>query len=173
MVGNIKNGGRLDIRLRLALAAVLVVMVVGIGIYSKNYPEPLLRPVQGEGGAVGEPTWDDIWLVSRMVAAEAQGEPFQGQVAVASVIFNRVRSPQFPGTVSGVLYEPWAYEPVMNGSFWSVDVTDEHLRATELALNGYDPTYGSLYFWNPATSSSPWIWTRRIIVSIGNHVFGL
>ncbi|MGI6575165.1 MAG: cell wall hydrolase [bacterium] len=163
-----------DNRLRLGVALALVIAVVGIGVYTRmsEWP-PMGLGTEVAAAGVGEITWDDVWLLSRMVAAEATGEPFSGQVAVAAVIINRVRNPRFPSTVAGVLFEPWAFEPVMNGRFWSVPVDGEHLRAAEFALNGWDPSYGSLYFWNPATSSSPWIWTRRIVVSIGYHVFGL
>lgn len=170
-----KKGGIMDFRLRFSFAVALVMVVVAIGVYSSSF-----FGSSAKGGskvayaqAVGEPHWDDVWLLSRMVAAEAKGEPFQGQVAVAAVILNRVRSSKFPGSVSEVLFEPWAFEPILNGSFWSTAVTEEHLRAAQLALSGWDPSYGSLFFWNPATSSSPWIWSRRIVVGIGRHVFGL
>jgi N-acetylmuramoyl-L-alanine amidase len=160
-----------DNRFRMGLAFLLVLAVVGLGVHIRWREQG--KAAEGAAAAVGQVVWDDVWLLSRMVAAEATGEPFNGQVAVAAVIINRVNNPRFPGTLSEVLFEPWAFEPVMNGRFWSVPVEDEHLRAAEMALNGYDPSYGSLYFWNPGTSSSPWIWTRRIVVSIGEHVFGL
>ncbi len=163
-------------RWRLCLTALLVLTVTAGGIYrhyfGKNpFAPPNIDTAMAPG--VGEPIHDDVWLLSRMVASEARGEPYQGQVAVAAVIVNRVRSSKFPGTVAGVLFEPAAFEPVLNGTFWSAPVSDEHIRAAEQALNGWDPSYGSLFFWNPATASSPWIWTRRIITSIGEHVFGL
>ncbi|NLJ33199.1 MAG: spore cortex-lytic protein [Firmicutes bacterium] len=163
-------------RWRLFLAAVLVLVVTGVGAY-RHYlaPGSLISPLEqrAQTSGMGEPIYDDVHLLSRMVASEARGEPYQGQVAVAAVIVNRVRSPKFPGTVAGVLFEPAAFEPVLNGTFWTAPVSEEHIRAAEQALNGWDPSYGSLFFWNPATASSPWIWTRRIITSIGQHVFGL
>jgi N-acetylmuramoyl-L-alanine amidase len=112
-------------------------------------------------------------MISRMVAAESRGEPFNGQVAVASVIVNRVRNPKFPGTVNGVIYQPLAFTPIVDGQFWSVNPTDTHLRAARYALNGWDPSYGSIFYWNPATATSKWIWSRKIITRIGKHVFGI
>lgn len=123
-------------------------------------------------GAVGEPRYDDIWMIARMVAAEARGEPFTGQVAVGAVLVNRVRDPRFPGTVSGVIFQPLAFEPILNGSFWNVNITEEHLRAARYALNGWDPTGGATFFWNPATATSKWIWSRVVTGRIGKHVFG-
>lgn len=165
-----------DNRWRLLVAAMLVLTVAAVGVYRHYSHKDTFFSLDVDTAMApgeGEPIYDDVYLLSRMVASEARGEPYQGQVAVAAVIVNRVQSPKFPGTVAGVLFEPAAFEPVLNGTFWSAPVTDEHIRAAEQALNGWDPSYGSLFFWNPATASSPWIWTRRIITSIGEHVFGL
>ncbi|MFO7318195.1 MAG: spore cortex-lytic enzyme [Limnochordia bacterium] len=116
---------------------------------------------------------DELELLARVVAAEAQGEPFEGQVAVAAVILNRVRDPRFPNTLSGVIYQPHAFESVTNGLIWRRTPTDEAYRAARAALNGWDPTYGAIFFWNPSKPVSPWIWTRQIVARIGNHVFAV
>lgn len=116
---------------------------------------------------------DELELLARVVAAEAQGEPYTGQVAVAAVILNRVHSPQFPNSISGVIYQPHAFESVSNGLIWRRQPSQQAYNAARDALNGWDPTYGSLFFWNPSKPVSPWIWSRRIIVTIGNHVFGI
>jgi N-acetylmuramoyl-L-alanine amidase len=142
----------------------------GLTLFLSQVKEEQFLPVQGR---VGEPRADDVWMISRMVAAEARGEPFLGQVAVAAVIVNRVRSPLFPGTVSGVIFQPWAFSPINDGAFWRVTPTRDHVRAARYALNGWDPTYGATFFWNPATATSKWIWSRTIIKRIGKHVFGL
>ncbi|HHY36681.1 MAG TPA: spore cortex-lytic protein [Firmicutes bacterium] len=175
MVGEKGRGSQGDQRLRLALAAALVVVVLAVGVSTRLQEEPYVgwETETAYAPQVGEPNYDDVWLLARMVASEARGEPYEGQVAVAAVIVNRVRNPRFPNTVAGVLFEPWAFEPVLNGTFWTAPVTEEHVRAAEQALNGWDPSYGSLFFWNPGTATSPWIWTRRIITQIGEHVFGL
>jgi N-acetylmuramoyl-L-alanine amidase len=114
---------------------------------------------------------DDISLLTRVVAAEAGGEPFVGQVAVAAVILNRIESPYFPNNLAGVIYQPLAFESVSNGLIWRVTELDESRRAVRDALRGWDPTYGAIYFWNPAKPVNPWVWTREIITEIGHHVF--
>lgn len=114
---------------------------------------------------------DDLDLLSRVVMGEATGEPFAGQVAVAAVILNRTRSPQFPSTIAGVVYDIDAFESVTNGLIWSRWPAEQEFRAAELAINGWDPSGGALFFWNPSKPVSPWIWSRAIITEIGNHVF--
>lgn len=115
---------------------------------------------------------DEVDLLARLVAAEAEGEPYAGQVAVAAVILNRVQSPQFPNSISGVAYQPHAFESVTNGLIWWRTPSAQARNAAIDALNGWDPTYGSTFFWNPSKPVSPWIWTRTIVTQIGNHVFG-
>lgn len=115
---------------------------------------------------------NDLELIARLVHAEARAEPYEGQVAVAAVLLNRVQSPKFPNTVSGVIYQPGAFESVANGQF-NLPPTDENRRAAQSALNGWDPTHGALFFWNPSKPVSRWIWSRKIIRRIGNHIFGI
>ena len=111
-------------------------------------------------------------LLARIVHAEAKGEPYLGQIAVASVVLNRVDSPDFPNTLAGVIYQPGAFEPVMNGTI-NQDVPKDATarKAAQEALNGYDPTGGCLYFYNPATAESKWIWSKQIVKTIGKHNF--
>ena len=140
------------------------------GLFLKaDSPECLAAPAHVLAAPQG--WWDEVTLLSRLIMGEATGEPLEGQVAVAAVILNRVRSPEFPNTVPGVVYDPWAFESVENGYIWSMQPSAEEVRAAELALNGWDPTYGALYFWNPSKPVTPWIWSRSIIVQIGEHVF--
>lgn len=122
---------------------------------------------QGVAGTRSE----DIDLLARVIEAEAQGEPYIGKVAVAAVILNRVRHPEFPNTLSGVIFQPHAFESVTNGLIWRRTPTEESRRAAIDALNGWDPTYGSIFFWNPYKPVSPWIWSRPVAVQYGNHVF--
>lgn len=117
----------------------------------------------GRGGSVE--------LLARLVAAEAQGEPYAGQVAVAAVVLNRVRDPRFPNSLSGVIFQPAAFESVSNGLIWRRTPSATAYRAARDALNGYDPTYGSVFFWNPYRRVSSWIWSRPIVTQIGKHVF--
>ena len=111
-------------------------------------------------------------LLARIVHAESKGEPYLGQVAVAAVILNRVDSPDFPNTLAGVIYQPGAFEPVMNGTINQEVPKDARARkAAREALNGYDPTGGCLYFFNPDTATSKWIWSKQIVKTIGKHNF--
>ncbi|NLY51980.1 MAG: spore cortex-lytic enzyme [Firmicutes bacterium] len=114
---------------------------------------------------------DNVDLLARVVAAEAEGEPYAGQVAVAATILNRVRNPRFPNTLNGVIFQPHAFESVTNGLIWRRTPSATAYRAARDALNGYDPTYGAIFFWNPSKPVNPWIWSRSIITRIGSHVF--
>lgn len=154
---------------RRAVWKLLLAMGLVIGLVNGVSPEPVNSQVWYVRGVTRA---DELDLLARLVAAEAEGEPYAGQVAVAAVILNRVDSPQFPNSISGVAYQPLAFESVMNGLIWRRQPTAEAYNAARDALNGWDPSYGSLFFWNPSKPVSPWIWTRTIIVRIGNHVFG-
>lgn len=112
----------------------------------------------------------DLDLLARVVSAEARGEPYEGQVAVAAVVLNRVRDSRFPNTVAGVVYQTHAFESVSNGAIYSTPTASSR-RAAQDALNGWDPSGGALFFWNPSKPVSKWIWSRPIITQIGNHVF--
>lgn len=109
-------------------------------------------------------------LLARVVSAEAKGEPYEGQVAVAAVILNRVRDSRFPNTLAGVVYQTHAFESVSNGTIYQA-ATASSIRAAQDALNGWDPSGGAVFFWNPAKATSGWIWSRPIVKRIGNHVF--
>ena len=109
-------------------------------------------------------------LLARCVYAEARGEPYTGQVAVAAVVLNRVDSASFPNTVSGVIYQPYAFTCVNDGQInYSPDSTA--YRAVDDALKGWDPTNGCLYYYNPATATSKWIWSLKVEITIGRHSF--
>lgn len=110
-------------------------------------------------------------LVARAISAEARGEPYRGQVAVGAVLMNRLRNARFPNSLSAVIFQPHALESVSNGLFWRRTPDAAAYSAARDAINGYDPSYGALFFWNPAKPVSGWIWTRNIIVKIGKHVF--
>ncbi len=112
----------------------------------------------------------DLELLARCVSAEARGEPYQGQVAVAAVILNRVNSASFPGSIAGVVYQPGAFSSVNDGQI-NMEPTASARNAAQEALSGVDPSYGSIYFYNPAKSTSKWIFSRPTVVTIGSHVF--
>ncbi|TYO96519.1 N-acetylmuramoyl-L-alanine amidase [Desulfallas thermosapovorans DSM 6562] len=112
----------------------------------------------------------DIQLLARVIEGEAADEPYSGKLAVGAVILNRVKSSAFPNTLSGVIYQPHAFESVTNGQY-NRPLTSESLQAARQAMAGMDPTGGATFFWNPSKPVSPWIWSRNIITRIGRHVF--
>ena len=114
----------------------------------------------------------DLYLLAKCVYAEARGEIYQGQVAVAAVILNRVKSPSFPNTISGVIYQPWAFTSVHDGQI-NLEPNSTAYSAARDALNGWDPTYGCLYYYNANTATSKWIFNRKTVVTIGSHVFAI
>ncbi len=114
----------------------------------------------------------DLNLLARCVYAEARGEPYTGQVAIAAVVLNRVKSPSFPNTISGVIYQPWAFTAVNDGQI-NLTPNDTAYKAAQDALNGWDPTYGCIYYYNPSTATSSWIWSRKIVLKIGKHNFAI
>ena len=116
-------------------------------------------------------TSNDVELLARIIAAEARGEPYIGQVAVGAVILNRVEHASFPNTLAGVIYQSGAFTAVDDGQFASVAVTETSRKAANAALSGWDPTGGAIYYYNPAVATSKWIWSRPVLCTIGEHVF--
>ncbi|MBQ2866501.1 MAG: spore cortex-lytic enzyme [Clostridia bacterium] len=114
---------------------------------------------------------NDFYLLARMIAAEARGEPYVGQVAVGAVILNRVEHPSFPNSISGVIYQPGAFSAIGDGQWAKTPVTDSARKAAQDALNGWDPTGGAIYYYNPAKTTSTWIYSRPVVTTIGAHVF--
>lgn len=122
------------------------------------------------GSSSGSYSSSDEYLLAKCVYAEARGEPYVGQVAVAAVVLNRVRSASFPNTIAGVIYQPWAFTCVNDGQI-NLSPDNNAIKAAKDALNGWDPTNGCLYYYNPATATSSWIWSRPVMLSIGKHNF--
>lgn len=114
----------------------------------------------------------DVQLLARAVNGEARGEPYEGQVAVAAVILNRVKHPSFPNTIPGVIYQPGAFTAVDDGQI-NVPIAENSTiyKACQDAMNGWDPTYGAIYYFNPDTATNKWIWSRPLIIQIGKHRF--
>lgn len=113
---------------------------------------------------------NDVNLLARLISAEARGEPYTGQVAVGAVVLNRTKHPSFPHTIAGVIYQPGAFTCLSDGQFYQ-PVSDSAYKAAKDALNGWDPSGGAIYYFNPATATSAWIWSRPLIVVIGKHRF--
>lgn len=113
---------------------------------------------------------NDLYLLSRIISAEARGEPYSGQVAVGAVILNRMKHPSFPNTMSGVIYQPGAFSAIDDGQF-NQPIADISRRAAQDALNGVNPIGNAIYYYNPVTATNQWIRSRPIIKTIGKHVF--
>ena len=122
------------------------------------------------GGGAGNNNSADVDLLARLISAEARGEVYNGQVAVGAVVLNRMKHPSFPGSMSGVIYQPGAFTCISDGQF-NEPVADSAYRAARDALNGVDPSGGAIYYFNPVTATSKWIWSRPLIVTIGKHRF--
>lgn len=125
----------------------------------------------GSGGsAAGGYSSNDITLLARVISAEARGEPYVGQVAVGAVILNRVEHPSFPNTLAGVIYQPGAFSCLNDGGI-NAAISDSAYKAARDAMNGWDPSGGAIYYYNPAKATSSWIWSRQVITVIGDHRF--
>lgn len=124
----------------------------------------------GSSGTSGGDQSGDVYLLARLISAEARGEPYVGQVAVGAVVLNRVRHASFPNSIADVIYQTEAFTCVADGQF-DEPIADSAYRAAQDALNGYDPSYGAIYYFNPSTATSAWIWSRPLIVEIGKHRF--
>ncbi len=112
----------------------------------------------------------DVYLLARLISAEARGEPYIGQVAVGAVVLNRIDHPSFPSSLSGVIYQSGAFSCLDDGQF-DQPIADSAYRAAREALAGSDPTGGAIYYFNPATATSKWIWSRPQLLTIGSHIF--
>lgn len=148
-----KNGLAADGRVGSATASAMGISLSG------NVSQPLYRETE-------------LALLARLVNGEARGEPYVGQVAVAAVVLNRVRSDEFPDTVSGVIFQRGAFDAVWDGQF-DLPPEESCIRAARDALNGWDPSGGCLYYYNPDTATNEWIWTRQVQLTIGQHAFAI
>ncbi len=122
------------------------------------------------GSSAGASGSADVNLLARLISAEARGEPYSGQVAVGAVVLNRMEHPSFPSTMSGVIYQRGAFSCLDDGQF-NEPVAESAYRAAREALSGHDPSGGAIYYFNPATATSRWIWSRETIITIGKHRF--
>ena len=120
--------------------------------------------------SAGQNQSGDLYLLARLISAEARGEPYVGQVAVGAVVLNRVEHPSFPNSISGVIYQPGAFSCLDDGQF-DQPIAESAYRAAQEALDGSDPSGGAIYYFNPVTATSAWIWSRPLIVQIGKHRF--
>ena len=140
------------------------------GIAGKRTLEAMGIFSSSSGGSGSSSSSSDLNLLSRLVYGEARGEPYTGQVAVAAVVLNRVRNSNFPNTIAGVIYQKGAFNVVDDGQI-NLSPNSTARKAAQDALNGWDPSYGSIYYFNPATATNKWIWSRPYVTTIGKHRF--
>ncbi len=144
---------------------ILLLMVTGVYVLIN------LLPKNVEAASDSSST-SDLQLMARAINGEARGEPYEGQVAVGAVILNRVKSSQFPNTIAGVIYEKGAFTAVSDGQInVAIKEGSTVLKAARDAMNGWDPTGGAIYYFNPSTATNKWIWSRPLIKTIGKHRF--
>ena len=139
---------------------------------SKTYAALGMMQQAGGGGQQNGAADADTYLLARCIYGEARGEPYTGQVAVGAVVLNRVKSPEFPNTIAGVIYQRHAFTAVTDGQI-NLTPDDKAISAARDAMNGWDPTGGCLYYYNPATATSEWIFTREVVMTIGRHAFAI
>lgn len=141
------------------------------GIVGQRTLEALgLSSSSGSSGSASGNQDANLYLLARIISAEARGEPYEGQVAVGAVVLNRVRHPSFPNSLSGVIYQNGAFTAIVDGQF-DQPISSSAYRAARDAMNGWDPSGGAIYYYNPVKSTSKWIFSRPVIKTIGNHVF--
>lgn len=124
----------------------------------------------GSSAAASGSSNSNLYLLARIISAEARGEPYEGQVAVGAVVLNRVKHPSFPNTLSGVIYQNGAFTAIVDGQF-DQPISSQSYQAACDAMNGWDPSGGAIYYYNPAKTTNTWIYSREVIKTIGNHVF--
>ena len=131
-----------------------------MGIYSSS----------NSGSSSSSSNSSNVNLLARLIYGEARGEPYTGQVAVGAVVMNRVKSSAFPNTISGVIYQSGAFDAVRDGQI-NLSPDSTATKAAQDAINGWDPSYGAVYYFNPSTATNKWIWSRPMTVTIGRHRF--
>ena len=153
--------------LKTSILSIMVVLVLIAIFYLFN-----LFGTKEQVRAAGGGNTSDVQLLARAINGEARGEPYEGQVAVGAVILNRVKDSRFPNTIAGVIYQAGAFTAVADGQInVPIDEDSTVVKAAQDALNGWDPTGGAVYYFNPDTATNKWIWSRPVIKTIGKHRF--
>ena len=141
------------------------------GVVGAKTAAALGMTLSGGGSSASDSSSDrNVRLLAACIYGESRGEPYKGQVAVGAVILNRVKSSKFPNSIAGVIYQPGAFDAVSDGQI-DLGPNEAALRAARDAMNGYDPTYGCLYYYNPATTTNKWMLSKPVAITIGHHVF--
>ena len=149
--------------------------LVADGIVGKKTLSALGMKLSGSSSsnnATGQYNDNDLYLLAKLIHAEARGESYTGQVAVGAVVLNRVKNASFPNSISGVIYQKYAFTCVADGQI-NLEPNQTAMKAAKDAMNGWDPSYSALYYYNPKTATSSWIFSRKTTVVIGRHVFAI
>ncbi len=146
--------------------------IVGKSTYAALGMNDSYNVLDRQQGSSSNYTSSDLYLMAKAIYAEGRGESYTGQVAIGAVIMNRVKSPSFPNTVAGVIYQRGAFTAVSDGQI-NLEPNQTAYDAARDAMNGWDPTYGCLYYYNPAVATSSWIFNRQTVTVIGKHVFAI
>lgn len=150
----------------IVLFAITTIILLFINVFKENIGSSSIVAANNTSNT------SDLQLMARAINGEARGEPYEGQVAVGAVILNRVKNSKFPNTIAGVIYQSGAFTAVADGQI-NVAIAEGStvLKAAQDAMNGWDPTGGAIYYFNPATATNKWIWSRPLIKTIGKHRF--
>ncbi len=155
-----------------AILALCVTIIFGISkaVTNQSSNNEAVPTAVAASGSLPAATDANVYLLARIISAEARGESYTGQVAVGAVILNRIKHPSFPDTLSGVIYQGGAFTAIIDGQF-NQPISDTAYNAARDALNGWDPTGGAIYYYNPAKTSNAFMYSRPVIVTIGSHRF--
>lgn len=176
------SGDVWDLQHRLKALGLFDVELTGYyGTYTKNSVQNFQQTYGLQSDGISGPrTWkalkkyslnqNEMDILAKVIYSEARGESYKGQVAVGAVVMNRIKSDQFPDNINDVVFQSGAFTAVDDGQYWLTPDSTAYMAAQD-AVRGWDPTYGSLYYFNPKTATSKWIWTRPQKVQIGNHIF--
>ncbi len=149
----------------IVLFLILILSVIVMVVFDNNVEEQIVS-------YAATSSTSDIQLMARAINGEARGEPYEGQVAVGAVILNRVKSSKFPNTIAGVIYQSGAFTAVADGQInVPIEEGSSVYKAARDAMNGWDPTGGCIYYFNPNTATNKWIWSRPQVKTIGKHIF--
>jgi N-acetylmuramoyl-L-alanine amidase len=142
----------------------------GLNVDGISGPETLSAMGLNPGTSAVSSLSNSVSLLAHLIHGESRGEPYNGQVAVGAVIMNRIKDSRFPKTIAGVIYQPGAFDAVADGQI-NLEPSASSIKAAKDAINGWDPTSGCIYYYNPVTATNKWIWSRPIIIQIGKHNF--
>ncbi len=165
---NLIEGNENKLKKIIAIITAAVMVVAGYTVFT-IYNNDLQSQVRAQSSSGRS---NDVQLLARCVNGESRGEPYVGMVAVAAVILNRVKHPSFPNSIAGVIYQPGAFTAVSDGQINAyIDPSSSVYKACQDAMNGWDPSCGAIYYYNPAKTTNKWIYSRQVIGKIGKHIF--